>query len=245
MAFSANEKSFFLNDPVVGEPTASHRGSRRGRARSTSKAELGRIGLSLFIDRGFSNVTVEDIAHAAGIGRRTFFRYFASKNDVAWGDFEELLVDFRANLHDVPGRPLVLAVRDAVRKFNEIPDEEHTNHRHRMRIVLETPELVAHSTMRYSAWRAVIADFVGERLGLVSRSPVAQAFSWACLGISLSAYEQWLADDSSDLLELIDESFAALGLLFGAAGTSASAPSDFPTYRESVSGPPSPKGNEW
>ena len=94
MAFSANEKSFFLNDPVVGEPTASHRGSRRGRARSTTKAELGRIGLSLFIDRGFSNVTVEDIAHAAGIGRRTFFRYFASKNDVAWGDFEELLVDF-------------------------------------------------------------------------------------------------------------------------------------------------------
>ncbi len=57
----------------------------RGRARVTSKEGLGAVGLDLFIERGFDAVTVDDIAAAAGIGRRTFFRYFASKNTTSPG----------------------------------------------------------------------------------------------------------------------------------------------------------------
>ncbi|MGH1553997.1 TetR family transcriptional regulator [Streptomyces sp. L7] len=56
---------------------------------------LERLGFDLFARHGFDRTTVDDIAAAAGIGRRTFFRYFASKNDLVWGDFEGQLVRLR------------------------------------------------------------------------------------------------------------------------------------------------------
>ncbi|GAA3214827.1 mycofactocin system transcriptional regulator [Microbacterium terregens] len=197
----------------------------RGRARATSKAELERIGLDLFIDRGFSTVTVDDIAGAAGISRRTFFRYYESKNDVAWGDFSRLMEGFAEALDRAPADASVIAaVRDAVRGFNQVPSEELARHRHRMIILLKTPELVAHSTVRYAAWRAVIADFVARRLGISPRDALPQAVSWACLGISLSAYEQWIERPDADLLALIDASFRGLRDVFSAVVIDAEEP---------------------
>jgi len=187
----------------------------RGRARATSKDGLGAVGLDLFIARGFDAVTIDDIAAAAGIGRRTFFRYFPSKNDVPWGDFEALLDDFAARLAATDADlPVIEAVRTAVRAFNDVPVHERERHRHRMRILLTTPDLVAHSTVRYAAWRGVIADFVAARRGTSPHAPIPQAVSWACLGISLSAYEQWLDGEDEDLLALIDASFQGLHDVF-------------------------------
>lgn len=195
----------------VTEPSAP-RG--RGRAKSTSKEEVARIGLALSIERGFDVLTIDDIAQAAGIGRRTFFRYFHSKNDVPWGDFEELLTAFRGVLSEANELPMLDAIHIAVRAFNDVPAEERENHRDRMRILLTTPELVAHSNIRYAAWREAIADFASHRLGVTDSSPVPQAVAWACLGMLLAAYEQWIDDDAADLLELIDESFRAFGAIF-------------------------------
>lgn len=196
----------------------------RGRAPSTSKDELGRIGLDLFITRGFDNVTVDDIAAAAGIGRRTFFRYFPSKNDVAWGDFEGLLGSFAESLATAGEVPMVDAIRLGVRRFNDVPPAERDNHRHRMRMLLNTPELIASSTVRYADWRGVIAEFVAERLDTDSASPVPQAVSWACLGISLAAYQAWIDDDSDDLLVLIDRSFAAFATIFAGGALDPASP---------------------
>lgn len=190
-------------------------GTRRGRAPSTTRAELARIGLDLFIARGFDAVTVEDVAAAAGIGRRTFFRYFPSKNDLAWGDFGALLDEFRARLADAPDdQPMIEAIRDAVHRFNDVPADERDRHRHRMQILLGTPDLVAHSTVRYAAWRAVIADFVARRRGVPAHEALPQAVAWACLGISLSAYEQWLTAPEADLLAVIDAAFRGLREVF-------------------------------
>jgi mycofactocin system transcriptional regulator len=204
----SEERGAQVTDPTATVPRG------RGRARVTSKEGLGAVGLDLFIERGFEAVTVDDIAAAAGIGRRTFFRYFPSKNDVPWGDFEALLTGFGGRLRETPDDvPVIEAVRMAVRAFNDVPADELLRHRHRMRILLATPDLVAHSTVRYAEWRAVIADFVARRRGTVPSAPIPQAVSWACLGISLSAYEQWLAADD-DLLALIDSSFRGLREVF-------------------------------
>lgn len=198
--------------PSVTAPIAA---ARRGRARSTSRSALDRIGLEMFAAHGFDAVTVDDIAAAAGIGRRTFFRYFPSKNDLAWGDFDALLARFRIRLeHASDDVPLVEAIRDAVHRFNDVPPEDIARHRLRMRILLNTPELVAHSTVRYAEWRAVIADFVARRRGMASGDPLPQAVSWACLGISLAAYEQWLALSDGELLPLIDAAFHGLRDVF-------------------------------
>src|SRR5881275_2025178 len=104
--------------------------------------------MRLFTDRGFDATTVDDIAAAAGIGRRTFFRYFASKNDVVWGRFTEGLADLRAVLAAGPhDRPVADALRDAIVSFNALPVAQVPVHRQRMSLIFSAPSLQAHSTL--------------------------------------------------------------------------------------------------
>src|SRR5436305_12477429 len=65
-----------------------HSAGVAGRPPVTTRLEIERVAFGLFAERGFDETTVEDIAAAAGISRRTFFRYFAAKNDVVWGEFD-------------------------------------------------------------------------------------------------------------------------------------------------------------
>lgn len=58
--------------------------ARIGRRPSTTKEGISTIGIELFSTVGFNEVSVDRIADAAGIARRTFFRYFPSKNAVPW-----------------------------------------------------------------------------------------------------------------------------------------------------------------
>jgi len=55
---------------------------RRERKAAQTRLKLFRCALELFSDRGFPNVTVEDITEAADVGKGTFFNYFASKDHV-------------------------------------------------------------------------------------------------------------------------------------------------------------------
>ncbi|WP_205547884.1 mycofactocin system transcriptional regulator [Leucobacter sp. wl10] len=182
---------------------------RAGRARATSAGELSHIALDLFFEHGFDETTVTDIARAAGIGRRTVFRYFPSKNDLAWGEFETMLESMRSHLATLPeDMPLQAALRDAIIEFNRFPDDELHYHRERMRLLLNVPSLAAHSTLKYAAWREVVAEYVALRRHERPTDLVPRASAWICLGVCLSAYEQWLAADDADLLELIDRAFA-------------------------------------
>jgi mycofactocin system transcriptional regulator len=184
---------------------------RPGRPPATSEAELSHLALELFAKRGFEATTVDDIAAAAGIGRRTFFRYFPSKNDLPWGDFGSQLEGMRQMLAEMPDDvPLMEAVRISVIEFNRIPASEVPYHRRRMELILRVPSLIAHSTLRYTAWRQVVAEFVARRLCVPENSMQPQAIAWAVLGIALSAYEQWLADEDADLSKLLDCSLRML-----------------------------------
>ncbi|MFC5995686.1 mycofactocin system transcriptional regulator [Pseudonocardia hispaniensis] len=200
--------------------TVSDEGARRaGRRPVTSRAEIEHIALDLFTERGFDTTTVEDIAHAAGIGRRTFFRYYASKNDVPWGAFDEQLHRMRATFAALPPDvPVMAGVRAAVLDFNEVEPAEQPWHRRRLRLILGTPALQAHSTLRYAAWRQVVADYAAERLGQPSDALIPQTIGHASLGVALAAYERWLAAEGSDLRALLDEVFRSLEFGFAGAG---------------------------
>lgn len=186
-------------------------GMRGGRPAATSHAELSHIALELFTSRGFDATTVDDIAAAAGIGRRTFFRYFSSKNDVVWGEFDAELDRMRRYLRECPpDQPLLAALHGAVLDFNRFPDVETPWHRRRMRLILEVPTLQAHSTLRYAAWREVVAEFVAQRLAVPKESMRPQAIAYAFLGVCLAAYEQWLRDDRTKLDEPLDTALTLL-----------------------------------
>jgi mycofactocin system transcriptional regulator len=188
---------------------------RAGRRRVTSRAELEHVAFDLFGRQGFERTTIDDIAAAAGIGRRTFFRYFPSKNDVAWGDFDKELSRMRAQLKSIPRRtPLMDAIRVAIVDFNRIDPDQVPWHRRRMDLILRTPALQAHSTLRYAAWREVIAEFVADRTGQSTDALTPRTIAYAALGVAVAAYEQWLETDDADLGGLLDTAMRQLATAF-------------------------------
>jgi mycofactocin system transcriptional regulator len=190
-----------------------------GRKRITSPIELEHIAFELFAEHGFERTTIDDIVTAAGIGRRTFFRYFPSKNDLAWGSFDEELVRMHVRFRaSPPDLPLMDALRKVVVDFNRIPETEAGWHRRRMSLILNVPALQAHSTLRYADWRRVVAEFAATRLGVPANSLMPQAIAHAALGVAVAAYEQWLADPDAELTPLLDVALRELGS--GFAGVS-------------------------
>jgi mycofactocin system transcriptional regulator len=189
-----------------------------GRRRATSRAELEQAAFTLFATRGFDATTVDEIAAAAGIGRRTFFRYFPSKNDIPWGAFEQELDRMRVRLKACPPEvPLMDAIRVALIDFNRVDPAQVPLHRRRMELILRVPALLAHSTLRFTAWREVVAEFAAERTGLRKDDLAPQTIAHAVLGVAIAAYEHWLDDPGSDLGALLDDAMRQLGAAFGAA----------------------------
>ncbi|EHM17073.1 transcriptional regulatory protein TetR [Mycobacteroides abscessus subsp. bolletii BD] len=166
--------------------------------------------MTLFAQHGFDEVSVDDIAAAAGIARRTVFRYYSSKNAIVWGDFDSHLGVMRALLDETADTvDTSTALRQAVLTFNDFPVDETPRHRMRMRMILEVPALQAYSMLMYTGWRDVIAQFVARRSGTDPGSLLPQTVAWTLLGVALAAYEQWLADESSKLTTLLGKGFDA------------------------------------
>ena len=195
-------------------PVAEH---RVGRRRSTTWDHLSNVAIEMFAARGFGEVSVDDVAHAAGIARRTVFRYYPSKNALPWGDFDAHLEHMRDLLADLdPGVPIRDALRTALLAFNTFDEAETARHRQRMRVILETAELQAYSMTMYAGWRAVVAAFVARRLGAKASDLVPQTVAWTMLAVALSAYEHWLADESVSLAEALGDAFDTVGDGLGA-----------------------------
>ncbi|WP_207007001.1 mycofactocin system transcriptional regulator [Nocardioides aromaticivorans] len=190
------------------------RSSARGRPEATSHAAIEQAAFTLFAERGFARTTLDAIAEAVGVSRRTLFRYYQSKNDIPWGQFDRTLDHFRELLADQPDDlPVHAAIHRAVVEFNRFPADAHPPHRERMRLILTTPELQAHSVLRYAEWRQVIAEDVARRTGSLATDLVPQVAGHVSLAISLSAYEHWLARPrarDADLLTIIDDAMGGL-----------------------------------
>jgi mycofactocin system transcriptional regulator len=185
---------------------------RVGRRRSTTPHDITDVAIELFTARGFADVSVDDVAHAAGISRRTLFRYYASKNAIPWGDFDTHLAHLRDLLDNVdPSVPLGEALRAALMAFNTFDASETIRHRQRMRVILQTAELQAYSMTMYAGWREVIAGFVARRSDAKTTDLLPQTVAWTMLAVALSAYEHWLADESVPLPVALGNAFDVMG----------------------------------
>lgn len=194
-----------LSMPLAGRRAAA------GRPEVTSHAEIEQAAFRLFADRGFEATTLDAIAAEVGVGRRTLFRYYSSKNDIPWGQFDRTLEGFRQILAGMPTDiPLHEAVHRGVLAFNEFPEDAQPPHRDRMRLILQTPALQAHSVLRYGEWRAVIADYVADRLGLSPDDLMPRTVGHVSLALALSSYEQWLASPGASLRSMLRATMASL-----------------------------------
>lgn len=185
---------------------------RPGRRPSTSHAEIEEAGLRLFAERGFDAVSVDEIAAAIGVGRRTIFRYFPSKNDIVWGLFDAHLDSWQDWLRvETAELPLLEAIRVGVLHFNTFDSAVMASHRVRMGLIINNPILQAHATLRYEKWRGIVAELAADHLGCAAADFTPMVIGHIALGASLASYEQWLADPDSDLIDLLERAFAVLG----------------------------------
>lgn len=185
--------------------------SAPGRPEVTSHAEIEQAAFRLFSEQGFEATTMEAISAEVGVSRRTLFRYYSSKNDIPWGQFDRTLDGFREILATMPEDiPLHEAVHRGVVAFNKFPENAEPPHRERMRLILETPVLQAHSVLRYGQWRQVIAEYVAGRRHESPDDVLPRLVGHVSLALAISAYEQWLSSTDLVLTDLLEEGMQSL-----------------------------------
>lgn len=187
----------------------------QGRPRSTSRRTLELVALRLFTEQGFDNTTVDEIAAAAGVSRRTFFRYFTTKSAVLWNEFDVEVETIRSQLAEAPAdKPMMEAVREAVVAANHYRAEDVPELRARMTLITSVPNLQANATLHYAAWEEVISEFVATRLGQPAESLYPLAVGRATLAVCRAAYDQWVARADADLTVYLDSAIMALATGF-------------------------------
>jgi AcrR family transcriptional regulator len=201
--------------PEISQTVERPRPGLRERRKRLTAAELEAAALRLFGERGFDSVTVDDIAAEADVSRRTFFRYFASKEDVLLADHQVQLSRLREAMAARPtDEPVLTALRNALLSITGDFDDRRERVILRGRIMRETPSLQARSLMLQKAWEDAMQAMVAHRLGVDPvrdlRPGVVAATALAAMRV---AFTNWLnAGATGDLIALTAQ---ALDLLDG------------------------------
>jgi mycofactocin system transcriptional regulator len=171
--------------------------------------------MRLFAAQGFEETTVDQIAAEAGVSRRAFFRYFGSKPDVLWGEFDTEVAAIRALLEEIPaGLPVMEAVRRAVLAANHYRAADVPELRARMSLIGSVPALMAHAAVHYDAWERAISDFVARRAGQPPDSLYPLAVGRVTLAACRAAYDRWVVHADADLTVYLDAALRALAAGF-------------------------------
>lgn len=176
------------------------------------------IALRLFTEQGFDDTTVEDIAHHAGVSRRTFFRYFDSKAEVLWSQFDQEVDALRAALADIdPRTPVLDGIRSAVVSVNRYTAADVPELRTRIQLIATVPALQASSARHYDAWEQAVIDHAAHRLHQPADSLLPLAIGRATLAVCRAAYELWVTRADADLTVYLDQAISALATGFTVA----------------------------
>jgi AcrR family transcriptional regulator len=201
-----------LGEAGVPEPLVDRR-------RRLVRADIGRVAVNLFAERGFDAVTVDDIAAAAGISQRTFFRYFATK--------DEVVLDYERRLHErlvvaVAERPAaegpVTALRNAYLATSQVAPEDREHVVRLGRILAAAPGLqaTAHGTRTTS--NDDLVELIAARMGAPAGDARPRAVVAAMAAVAATEWAAWVegggAGDPAErigaALALIESGLSAL-----------------------------------
>jgi AcrR family transcriptional regulator len=182
--------------------------SLRERRKRRTAEEIVTSAMRLFEERGFDRTTIDQIAQAAEISRRTFFRYFADKEELFFAEDEKLLDIIHDTLDSAPADEAVLDLaRRATRALAASSVAQPERRLARERLIASSPALLARRMAKNLRWEQAIAERLVSR-GLSEREALLiPKLAMACFQ---AAYEQWVRNPRQDLPTLVDESFAAL-----------------------------------
>ena len=183
----------------------------RERKKLRRREQITEAALRLFAERGFDGVTIDEIAHVADVSRRTFFRYFARKEDVLIAWKQQMADELRAALAGRPsGEPPLEAVHRALAEVAAGYAERPELTLGLMRLFEGGPAL--HADVDYQDWDDVLADGIAGRIGVdVTRDPTPRLIATVGFAVLTATIETWAAaGGKEDLVALLDQSFAEL-----------------------------------
>ncbi|MDN3239019.1 TetR/AcrR family transcriptional regulator [Glycomyces tritici] len=189
----------------------------RERTRNMVRAELAQAALELFVEQGFEATTVEQIAAATGLSRRSFHRYFSSKEDVFGQWFVETGRQLAAALaarpdEERPWPALRRSFDGVVQGLSEQPQSLLIT-----RMILQTPALHATHLQKHALWRVALADVLQHRPS-EDGGELGQFAAASLVGAALAALDaamtRWVGDDNEQSLgDLLDQAMSAIAPL--------------------------------
>lgn len=183
-----------------------------GRWEPNARGRLEQAALELYLERGFEQTTVAEIAKRAGLTERTFFRHFADKREVLfWGQsaLRELLVRTVAGAPDSAAAIDVVAA--AVEAAGALVQDRHERARQRQAVIAANAELRERELIKLASLAEAIAGALRQRgVGELAASLTAEAG----IAVFKIAFERWINDPGHrDLPRLIRESLDELKAL--------------------------------
>jgi AcrR family transcriptional regulator len=173
------------------------------RTRRRVQEEVVDAALALFLEHGFEETTVDQVVAAAGISRRSFFRYFGTKEDIVFGDLTD---QGPAILEALRERPDDEPIWDALGHAFGVLSTRISPERGALisRLVATSPALRAAHLEKHLRWQDVLAPEVERRVGTGDAPPglVGQAVVATALACLDAATVAWLDQGGDDLGEL-------------------------------------------
>ena len=165
-------------------------------AKPPMRDALVAAAFQLFLERGYEQTTVDDIVALAGVGRRSFFRYFPSKEDVVFPDHERCLAEMTAFLAESSDDEPVRRVCDAVRIVLRMYTENPTFSVQRYRLTKQVPGLRAYELSVVWRYERAFADYLRGRLaGRPDGTLRADVVAAAVAAAHNNALRSWLRSD--------------------------------------------------
>jgi AcrR family transcriptional regulator len=192
----------------------------RERTRRAIRKEVTEAAERLFVERGYEATTIEHIAEAVGMSRRTLYRYFSTREDVVLGKLDVVADEVLAALRERPaGEPVWTSLRSsfdgmvahleaAASSGLAVPMQ---------RIILETPGLRARYLEKFERIEVAAVLVVRERAEAAGKpwaddDPTPRAVVAAALGCVLAAEHAWLAGGATEKFAvMVDRAMAAVG----------------------------------
>ena len=191
---------------------------RRG---ARTRHTLEKAALRLFVKKGFDETTIEEIAESAGVSGRTFFRHFATKEDVLVGDqaaFRESLA--RGFAARPEGEPVLESVKQALLTLAREYEDDRDHLLLAAQVGGQIPSVVARGIQHQRSWEDLIANYCAQRLDVDPntdpRPRLIAGTTVVALALSIGRWvesngQHQLGDLLSETLELTQDSFGLPG----------------------------------
>ncbi|MFF8912713.1 TetR family transcriptional regulator [Streptomyces sp. NPDC015032] len=188
----------------------------RERKKEATRQAVHEATLRLTVEHGFDHVTVEAVADAAGISRRTFSNYFTGKEDALLYGEERQIRELVRTLRDRPAEETAWeALRASMSQFTERVAPPEREWALRTRLAMRHPSLLARQLANHAALERDLAEAVATRRG-PRENPVRPLVLAAAFLSSLRiAMRMWIEEDlAREPSEVIDEILDEMGHRF-------------------------------